>query len=175
MANVALIHLEIPEIPGSSAVEGYNASGKVGEGKASYDCLSWSWGASQKANMQKSTGGAAGSSSIQDVRVTRRMGAASSNLMQACATGRQFPKAYLHCCKTGGEDGKQWTWYRITMDNVIIASVSCGGSGDDGGQETVTLNFGAFQTQYFSQSDETGVNKAGSDNKYNVRTAQQEG
>lgn len=166
MAIVSTIHLEIPEIPGESEVEGYKDLPQI-------DCKSWSWGATSTTNMQVSTGGTSTGANIQDIRVTKSMDAASANLVWFCSKGTQMPEIILHCCKGGGADGKQWDWYTVTMSNCIIGSVSCGGSGDDPGQETVTINFSKYNVKYFKQADDDGVQKAGSDNTYDIRAGMQ--
>ena len=166
MATVSTIHLEIPEIPGESEVEGYMDPPQI-------DCKSWSWGASATTNMQVATGGTATGANVQDIRVTKSMDGSSANLMWFCSKGTQMPKITLHLCKGGGADGTQWDWCTIVMENCIIAGVTMGGSGDDPGQETVTINFSKYNMKYFKQADDDGVQKAGADNTYDIRAGKQ--
>jgi type VI secretion system secreted protein Hcp len=155
------IHLEIADIEGDSEVSGYEKQ---------IDCTSWSWGASQSANMHVATGGAAAGSHVQDIAVTKAMDAASPNLMQFCCQGSHIAEAKLHCTKSAGVGGRI-EWYTITMTEVIISSVSQqGGGGVDMGSESVTLNFAKVQTQYFKQGA-TGSAEAGPDVTYNIRKA----
>jgi type VI secretion system secreted protein Hcp len=158
------IHLEINEIPGDSEV--YNYIGQI-------DCTSWSWGASQSANMHTSTGGAAAGSHVQDIAITKNMDMASPNLMQFCCMGTHIPHVTLACTKSGGAGGRI-EWYQIQMKEVIISSVSQqGGGGIDMGSESVTLNFAQFRIKYYSQGAD-GSPKAGPVVAYNIRKAVEE-
>lgn len=166
MAIVPTIHLHIPEIPGESEVEGVKI--KYDE-LPMIDCKSWSWGATAKTNMHVSTGGNVSGASVQDIRITKTMDSSSPNLMNFCMTGKKMPEITLHCCKSGGDEGKQWDWYTIIMTNCIIGSVSCGASGEDVGQETITINFSMVQIKLAKEADEQGVVKAGSEPTFDIR------
>lgn len=152
---VATIHLKIDGIQGDSSVKGFEKQ---------IDCDSWSWGASQAANMHVSTGGAAAGSSIQDISISKSMDQASPNLMLYCCKGTHIPEVVMTCMKSG--DG-QIKWLVVTMKKVIISSVSCGGSGESMGGENVTLNFGEYKMEFFPQ-EEGGAQGAAVTAEYDI-------
>ena len=118
------------------------------------DVLSWAWGMSQSGTMHIAKGGGAGKISVQDISLTKWIDSASPNLMQHCAMGTQFGTATLVCRKAGG-DGGQVEYLVIEMKNVIISSISTGGSGgEDKFTENVSLNFGEFAVTYTPQDND---------------------
>ena len=118
------------------------------------DVLSWTWGMSQSGTMHVAKGGGAGKISVQDISLTKWIDSASPNLMQHCAQGTQFGTATLVCRKAGG-DGGQVEYLVIEMKNVIISSLSTGGSGgEDKFTENVSLNFGEFAVTYTPQDND---------------------
>jgi type VI secretion system secreted protein Hcp len=140
-----VIHLEIPEIEGESGVAGYDSPPQI-------DCYSWSWGATQSASMHTASGGSTGGSHIMDLAITKAMDKASPNLMQYCAQGTHMPEVTLHVEKSAGK--ARMEWYKITMSNCIISSVSCSGSEGDAGTESVTINFQKYGIIHTAQGDE---------------------
>lgn len=111
--------------------------------------LAWSWGMSQSGSMHSGTGGGAGKVSIQDVSITKYVDKSTPILMKACSDGTQFPEAKLTVRKAGTEPLE---YIIITMTNVIITSVSTGGSGgEDQLTENTTLNFAEVTVDYQPQ------------------------
>jgi len=122
--------------------------------KDEIDVLSWSWGMSQSGTMHAGGGGGAGKVSVQDLSLSKWFDFASTNLMLACCNGKHFKEAILTVRKAGE---KPLEYIKITMTNVIITSVSTGGSGgEDRLTENVTLNFEKVKVDYDSQ-DEKGA------------------
>lgn len=118
------------------------------------DVLAWSWGVSQSGTMHIARGGGAGKVNVQDLSVTKWIDSASPNLFPHCAEGTQFAKATLTCRKASG-DGGQIPFLVITMEPVIISSVSIGGSGgEDRFTENLSLNFGKFTVTYTPQAND---------------------
>ena len=112
--------------------------------------LAWSWGMSQSGSMHSGTGGGAGKVSIQDVSITKYVDKATPILMKACSDGTQFPEAKLTVRKAGTEPLE---YIIITMTNVIITSVSTGGSGgEDQLTENTTINFAEVTVDYQPQA-----------------------
>jgi type VI secretion system secreted protein Hcp len=119
--------------------------------KDEIDVLAWSWGMSQTGTMPLGSGGSTGKVSIQDLSVTKYVDRATPNLMKACCNGKQYAKALLTVRKAGGDS--QVEYVKITMEPVIISSISGGGSqGEERQTENVTLNFGKVKYEYTMQN-----------------------
>jgi type VI secretion system secreted protein Hcp len=119
--------------------------------KNEIDVLAWSWGLSQSGTMHLGSGGSAGKVSIQDVSVTKYVDKATPNLIKACCNGKQYPNAILVVRKAGGDTTVEYV--KITMEPVIITSVSSGGSqGEERLTESVQLNFGKVKYEYTLQN-----------------------
>jgi len=119
------------------------------------DVLAWSWGMSQSGTTHMGGGGGAGKVSVQDISLTKYVDKSSPNLMLACCNGKHYKEAVLVVRKAGE---KPLEYLKITMKEVIISSVSTGGSGgEDRLTENVALNFAEFKTEYVPQkADGTG-------------------
>jgi len=118
------------------------------------DVLAWSWGCSQSGTTHMGGGGGSGKANFQDLSVTKYIDLGSHALLLGCATGEHFPKAVLTVRKAGKT---QEPYVTITMEEVIISSVSTGGSGgEDRLTENISLNFAKIKFDYFYQ-DEKGV------------------
>jgi len=131
--------------------------------KGEIDVLAWSWGMSQSGNMHIGGGGGAGKVSIQDLSITKYIDKSSPVLMKACSNGSQYPEAKLIVRKAGGNAPIEYLW--IQMNDVIITSVSTGGSGgEDRLTENVTLNFSVVKTGY--QPQKPDGSKDGGEIKY---------
>ena len=120
------------------------------------DVLAWSWGASQSGTMHiaRGGGGGGGKVNVQDLSVTKWIDSASPNLFQHCAKGTQFAKATLTCRKAS-RDGAPIPYFVIIVEDVIISSVSTGGSGgEDRFTENLSLNFGTVTITYTAQDND---------------------
>ena len=117
--------------------------------KDEMDVLSWSWGMSQSGTTHQGGGGGAGKVSVNDLSITKYVDKASANLQLSCCNGKHFKEALLTVRKAGENPLE---YLKITMKEVLIASVSTGGSGgEDRLTENVTLNFAEFKTEYTPQ------------------------
>jgi len=126
------------------------------------DVLAWSWGMSQSGDMHMGGGGGAGKVSVQDVSLTKYVDKSSPVLMQACSDGSQYKEATLVVRKAGKTPLE---YLIITMNDVIVTSVSTGGSGgEDRLTENVTLNFSAVKVDY--QEQKADGSKEGGPVKY---------
>ena len=78
--------------------------------------------------------------------------------MLACCKGKHFPQASLTVRKAGD---KPVEYCKIKLEEVIITSVSTGGSGhDDRLTEHVTMNFGKVSVDYTPQDDKGAAGTA---------------
>ncbi|GAP34881.1 type VI secretion system tube protein Hcp [Piscinibacter sakaiensis] len=113
------------------------------------DVLAWSWGLSQSGTAHLGGGAGAGKANFQDLSITKYIDNTSHNLFAACATGDHFTKATLICRKAGTTPLE---YVKITMDEVLISSLSTGGSGgEDRLTENVSLNFAKIKFEYVEQ------------------------
>lgn len=137
--------------------------------KDEIEVLNWSWGMSQSGNMHTGTGGGAGKVSIQDLSLTKYVDKATPNLMMHCSSGKHVPKVTLTVRKAGGD--AQVEYLIINLEEVLISSLSTGGSGsDDRLIENITLNFAKVTVDY--QPQKADGTKEGGPIKYgwNIRS-----
>ena len=135
-------------IVGESADKAQGAKGDI-------DVLAWSWGMSQSGTTHMGTGGGAGKANFQDLSFTKYIDSASNALMISLAKGTHIPKVTLLARKAG--EGQQ-KYLTIDMEEVMVTSVSTGGSGgEDRLTENVTLNFGKVTFAYTPQDSKGTV------------------
>ena len=117
--------------------------------KDTIDVLAWSWGASQSGTMHMGGGGGSGKANFQDVSVTKYIDKSSFKLLAAVSNGKHYPEALLTVRKAGE---KALEYIKLTMKEVLVTSVSTGGSGgEDRLTENVTLNFASYEFEYTPQ------------------------
>jgi type VI secretion system secreted protein Hcp len=135
--------------------------------KGEIDVLAWSWGMSQSGSMHVGGGGGSGKVSVQDIHVTKYVDKSSPNLIQVCCSGKHFKEALLTIRKAGGS-ALEYT--KIQMKDVLVSSISTGGSGgEDRLTENVTLNFAEFDFIYTPQKQD-GSGDAEVKAGYNIST-----
>ena len=118
--------------------------------KDEIDVLAWSWGMSQSGSMHTGGGGGSGKANFQDLSFTKWIDKSSAVLMEYCSNGKQFKEAKMVVRKAGGDNPLEYLI--ITMNDVIVTSVSTGGSGgEDRLTENVSLNFAGVKTEYQPQ------------------------
>jgi len=117
--------------------------------KGKTDVLAWSWGMSNSGTAHVGGGAGAGKVSVQDLSFTHYIDKTSVDLMLAACNGKHFPDALLIVRKAGE---KPLEYLKIKMTDVMISSVSTGGSGgEDRLTENVTLNFSKVNVIYKPQ------------------------
>lgn len=134
--------------------------GEAGDDKhgGEIDVLSWSWGLSNSGSAGSGGGGGAGKVNVQDLSFTKWIDKSSPVLMQHCCGGKHIPEALLTVRKAGD---KPLEYLKIKLTDLIVTSVSTGGSGgEDKLTENVSLNFAKVQIAYQEQ-DKTGGAKGG--------------
>src|SRR5947199_10042811 len=115
--------------------------------KDEIEVLSWSWGVTNAVTVSGS-GGGQGKASFHDLSFTHKIDKASPVLMQACATGVHLKEATITHRKAG--KGQQ-EFLVIKMNDVIVTSVTHGGSGSDGASENISIAFGKVNVEYKPQ------------------------
>lgn len=129
-----------------ATIEGESVDGTH---KKEIDVLAWSWGMSQSGTTHTGGGGGAGKVNVQDLSFTKYVDSASHALILATCKGTHIPEATLVVRKAGD---KPLEYIKITMSDLLVTSVSTGGSGgEDRLTENVTLNFAKVKFEYDPQ------------------------
>lgn len=137
---------------GGAQIEGESRDSKHAK---EIDVLAWSWGMSQSGSSHVGGGSGAGKVSVSDLSITKFVDSSTHTLLGFCCSGNHFDKATLVVRKAGGDQPVEYL--KITMEQVIISSVSTGGSGgEDRLTESVSLNFAKYKLEYTPQ-DEKGA------------------
>ena len=117
--------------------------------KGEIDVLAWSWGLSQSGTSHMGGGGGAGKVNVQDLSFTKYVDKATTPLVLATCNGQHIKQALLTVRKAGKSPVE---YIKITLDQIMVTSVSTGGSGgEDRLTENVTLNFAKFKVEYAEQ------------------------
>ena len=152
--------IKIEDIPGEA---------KDAQHKDEIDVLSWSWGLDNAGTASIGRGGGAGKANFQDLSFSHSIDKSSPILMLSCANGKHIPEALLTVRKAGGDRIRD-DYLFITMKDILVTSVSSGGSGgEDILTENVTLNFANVKVKYIEQ-DEDGTPKSTSEFGWNIAT-----
>jgi type VI secretion system secreted protein Hcp len=139
-------------------IAGVDGESKDKVHKKEIDVLAWSWGMSNSGSAHVGGGAGSGKVNVQDLSFTKWVDSASPNLILACCTGSHYTDATLVVRKAGGTPVE---YIKIKMEEVLISSVSTGGSGgEDRLTENVVLNFGKFSLDYVPQDDKGAAGTA---------------
>jgi type VI secretion system secreted protein Hcp len=123
------------------------------------DVLAWSWGMSNSGSAHTGGGIGAGKANVQDISLTKYLDKSSPALQFACLKGTHFGEANILVRKAGD---KPLDYLKIKLEDLIVTSVSTGGSGgEDRLTENVTLNFAKVTLEYYAQDDKGAGKKAG--------------
>jgi len=127
--------------------------------KQDIDVISWSWGMSNSGSAHAGGGAGSGKVNVQDITVTKWVDSSSPKVMLSCCDGTHFAKAQLTVRKAGGEAPVEYIV--IKMEEVLITSVSTGGSGgEDRLTENLSLNFAKVSLDYTPQGDKGAAGNA---------------
>ena len=109
-------------------LEGITGEAQDSKHKGEIDVLAWSWGASNSGSAHVGGGAGSGKANFQDLSFTKYVDLSSTSLLQATSTGKHITKATLVVRKAGENPLEYLT---ITMTEVLVTSVSTGGSGGE--------------------------------------------
>jgi len=119
--------------------------------KETIDVLAWSWGMSNSGSAHVGSGAGAGKVNVQDLSFTKYVDKATPYLMLAACNGKHYDSATLTVRKAGENPVE---YIKIVMKEVLITSVTAGGSGgEDRLTENVSLNFAEVTYDYTPQDD----------------------
>ncbi len=122
------------------------------------DVLAWSWGISNSGTAHHGTGAGAGKANVQDLSLTKWVDNSTPDLLKAAVKGTHFDEAILTVRKAGDTPLE---YLVITLTDVLVTSVSTGGSGgEDRLTENVSLNFAKFKVVYKNQSKDGSAGAA---------------
>src|SRR4051812_28826321 len=133
--------------------------------KDEIEVLSWSWGVANAVTAAAGAGAGEGKATFHDLSFTHKIDKASPVLMQACATGVHLKEATITHRKAG--KGQQ-EFLVIKMNDVIVTSVTHGGSGSDGASENISIAFGKVNVEYKPQKADGSLD-AGIHFKYDLK------
>ena len=134
--------------------------------KGEIEVLSWSWGLANSGSVGHGGGGGAGKATFHDLSFTHKIDKASPLLMKGCATGQHLKEATITHRKAG--KGQQ-EFLVFKMNDVIVTSVSHGGTTDQPASETVTLAFAKIELEYRPQKADGSID-AGVLFKYDLKS-----
>jgi type VI secretion system secreted protein Hcp len=125
--------------------------------KEKIDVLAWSWGMSNSGSAHTGGGAGSGKVNVQDISITKYIDKSSTDLMLAACNGKHFPDAMLIVRKAGE---KPVEYLKIKLTEVLITSVSTGGSGgEDRLTENISLNFAKVNVEYTPQKSDGSADK----------------
>jgi len=117
--------------------------------KEEIDVLAWSWGLSNSGNAQVGGGAGAGKVNVQDLSVTKYLDKSTTDLFLSTCNGQHHETVTLTVRKAGTTPVE---YVKITMTEVLITSLSTGGSGgQDRLTENLSLNFAKVKVEYTPQ------------------------
>lgn len=131
------------------------------------DVLAWSWGISNSGTTHQGGGGGSGKANVQDLSFTKYTDSSSPVLLLSASNGQHLATANFVVRKAGGK-GAPIEYIKIDMSEVMVTSVSSGGSGgEDRLTENVTLNFAKVKFTYTPQKAD-GTPSPGIDMTYDI-------
>ena len=137
-------------------IEGIDGESSDDAHKKWIELLSFSHGVSQPVTGASGTGGRTGGrADFQDFTITKTIDASTPDLNLHCANGKHIPKIEVELC-LATED--KHVFMKYEMEDVIVSSISPGGTSDGGVKplETVSFAYGSIKWEY------TPIDSAGS-------------
>jgi type VI secretion system secreted protein Hcp len=120
---------------------------------------SYSWGVHNTGSTHSGKGSGTGKGDFSDMTVSCTMEKSIALLMMCCAQGDHFDKVTLTSRRVGGD--KKVEYLKITLDDVLISSLSIGASGgSEGASVSLSLNFGEIEVEYTPQNPDGTKGKA---------------
>ena len=142
----AAIFLKLDDVLGESQARGHENEIEI---------LSWAFAMSNSGTAATAGGAGAGKVTFQDLSLTKLADTATPVLMLSTANGKVYKQAILTLERAGE---RPFVYYRVTMENVIVTSVSTGGSGAESRPtESISLNFAKVKVEYIPMKADGGA------------------
>ena len=140
--------IKIEGIEGASLIKGH---------KGEIDVLAFSWGISNSSTAGGG-GGAGGNAQVSDFSFSKELAKDSPELFVSVCKGDHHDQAVLTVEGVASDPkGLSKSFYKVTFGDVLISSVSLGGSENSVPQENVTLNFAKVEIEYRDQKGSSKV------------------
>ena len=134
------VFLKVDGIDGDSQVKGHEKEMEI---------QGWSISANFPPGPRTAGGsGAAGTSIHTDLSVTKQVDEASNKLHEACWTGKTIKNAVLSQQRGGEKGGAKVDYLRLTIEEVLVTSISQSGGPGSIPTETVALNYAKIKREY---------------------------
>jgi type VI secretion system secreted protein Hcp len=106
----------------------------------------FSYSVNQSVSMTKGSGLSSGTADFGAISFSHLVDKTSPLLLQFCASGKTIPEVIVEALSSGGEP---FTYFKLTLKNAIISSVSPGGAGGDSRlTEGVSIAYEAVILEY---------------------------
>ena len=128
---------------------------------------SWSWGASNTATIDGTSGASGGTVSLSDLTIMKDLDMASPKLLKCITTGKSIATATLSAVKSTGADQPE-LFMKIDLAEVYVTSVQLSASSEVP-MESVSLAFANTKTAYHKQGPDGTMVLSGS-HGFDLRT-----
>jgi type VI secretion system secreted protein Hcp len=140
------ILLDIPDIKGQSLLKGFEDK---------IELLSFSHGVAQQVTASPSSSErTSGKPNHQDMTLSKYVDLSSCPVIAACNASTNLKTVTLTVGRN--DNGAVLPYMVVTMDNVIVSSVSYSSGGGDRPVETVTLNYTKISWAFTEQKSDLG-------------------
>ena len=130
-------------------VDGIDGESLDSKHKGEIEISSWSFSEQNAGTSAHGSGAGAGRVSMGDFHFSKVIDKSSPKLMQACATGKNFPTILMTARKAGGQ---QQEYLKVTFTDAMISHYSTSGTGNGVlPTEEISLNFGSIKYEYSPQ------------------------
>ena len=138
-------------------IDGIAGESTDGNHKGEIELMSFSHGVSQPRSATASTagGGTTGRCNHTDMSVQKTLDSASPILNQNCCTGKHISLITITLRRADGDKSIPYMVYKLS--DVVISSVSVGGSSDSVPTESVSFNYAKIEWEYSKQARAGGA------------------
>ncbi|MGH8444677.1 MAG: Hcp family type VI secretion system effector [Solimonas sp.] len=138
-------------------LDGIKGESKDSKHAGEIEILGWGWAVNQQTIVGAGGGAGAGKVQISDLKMSKKVDAASPNLIASCCGGKHFKTATLTVRKAGGS---QQDYLKLNLEEVFITAVEPEGVSADVPTESLSLNFGKFKYAYSPQKPDGSLDAA---------------
>lgn len=149
-------------------IDGIKGESTDANHKDEVELLSFSHGVSQPRSAVASTagGGTTGRCNHTDFSIVKMMDSSSPVLNQTCCTGKHIGSIVITLRRADGDKSVPYMVYKLS--DVIISSVSVGGSSDSVPTESVTFNYAKIEWEYTKQARAGGAGSGKTNGSWNL-------